>query len=357
MMKGDRKHENVGQRGRSVYANGSKSGLGDENRCRTGQFHRKTRFWHCEMACKSGRSEDNHENGPKQFIYAMNNKSNGKSRMNAEWMPIQRNGNGGFTLVELLTVIVIVGILASLILPALSKAKAQGQSTVCKNNLSQIGRAMEMYLSDNNRYPSAIFGGGHHQFKTWADQLAPYNPLNWTNLSWNCPTYIANNDVVKFAPPPKSGGQVVEWISYSYNAFGIAGPIPNAGGGWPTSQLGLGLIPPDTSREQLVLAPGEMYVAADARPIWWPPAGGCGYIGQPWMCPYRFGPLSPDVASRLEQAPPHSQGYNILFSDTHVALVKRQDYLYPPRTARNWNRDNQPHPELWASTNDWAIQN
>ena len=269
----------------------------------------------------------------------------------AERMPAQRNGAGGFSLVELLTVIVIIGILAALILPAMSKAKAQGQSTVCKNNLSQTGQAMAMYLSDNNRYPSAVFGGGPHQFKTWADQLAPYNPVNWTNLSWNCPTYVAHNDTVKFAPPSKLGGQVVEWSSYSYNAFGIAGPDPGAGG-WPTSQLGLGLIPPGTPREQQVLAPGEMYVVADARPIRWPPAGGSGYIGQEWMCPYRFGP-----PSKVEQAPPHSQGYNILFGDAHVALVKRQDYLYPPRTARNWNRDNKPHPELWASTSDWAIQN
>src|SRR5208283_3040468 len=112
------------------------------------------------------------------------------------WDPVQRNGHGGFTLVELLTVIVIIGDLAALLLTALSNAKAQGRSTVCKNNLTQTGRAMAMYLSDNNKYPPVIFGGGHHQFKTWADQLAPYNPLNWTNLSWHCPTYIANHDVV-----------------------------------------------------------------------------------------------------------------------------------------------------------------
>ncbi len=58
-----------------------------------------------------------------------------------------------------------------------------------------------------------------------------------------------------------------------------------------------------------------------------------------------------------EAAPPHSQGYNLLFNDAHVALVKRKDYLYPPRTAHHWNRDNQPHPELWSPTSHWAVQN
>ena len=30
-------------------------------------------------------------------------------------------------------------------------------------------------------------------------------------------------------------------------------------------------------------------------------------------------------------------------------------YLYPPRTAHNWNRDNQPHPETWAPTTQWMV--
>jgi hypothetical protein len=44
------------------------------------QRQRKTGANWAKKACKSGRREDNHENGKKQFIYAMNIKSNGKSR-------------------------------------------------------------------------------------------------------------------------------------------------------------------------------------------------------------------------------------------------------------------------------------
>jgi len=70
-----------------------------------------------------------------------------------------------------------------------------------------------------------------------------------------------------------------------------------------------------------------------------------------------FGPGgTPGLLFGGETAPPHSQGYNILFGDEHVSLVKRSDYLYPPRTAHNWNRDNQPHAELWAPKNQWAEQ-
>jgi len=57
-----------------------------------------------------------------------------------------------------------------------------------------------------------------------------------------------------------------------------------------------------------------------------------------------------------ETAPPHGKGYNMLFCDGHVAFVNRRDYLYPPRTARHWNRDNQPHSEAWAPPYYWMVQ-
>ncbi len=58
-------------------------------------------------------------------------------------------GHFGFSLVELLVVLAIVSILASLLLPALSHAKERGRRAVCLNNLSQISKACTMYALDN----------------------------------------------------------------------------------------------------------------------------------------------------------------------------------------------------------------
>jgi prepilin-type N-terminal cleavage/methylation domain-containing protein len=104
----------------------------------------------------------------------------------------------GFSLIELLVVISIIGILIGLLLPAVQKVREAANRASCLNNLKQMGIAIHMYHDISNQLPPTRLSDLH---ATWAVLLMPYLEETNTYNLWDLPTpYYQQSDAARKTP-------------------------------------------------------------------------------------------------------------------------------------------------------------
>jgi type II secretory pathway pseudopilin PulG len=124
-----------------------------------------------------------------------------------------------WTIIELMTVLVIIMILASLVLPAFSFVRDRSEKASCMNNLKNLAGSAHSHMRDHNRWPQFTIKSRSDMedaAKVWVDTLEPYGT---THKHWICPTvqrglkapdYTSDQDyrvdywMTNFSPHPRA---------------------------------------------------------------------------------------------------------------------------------------------------------
>ena len=242
----------------------------------------------------------------------------------------------GFSLVEMLVTVAVVGIVAALVLAAISQTKGRAKRIQCANNVRQLGLALQEFVGDNRAYPLGIFGTD--QSHTWFDALEDQMHRNvwksryvrntdfWTNGVWLCPSAERPSTL----PKKYTTG---DFFSYGYNMLGI-------GGQYGLGQL-FGKIKNPPVNESSVICPSEMISIGDGF------VGSHSNIldGNSWI-----GRVSAegDFVTTARAYARHQGKANVVFCDGHVSSPKLQ-FLFEATSDDAlvcWTRDHNPHREI-----------
>ncbi len=213
----------------------------------------------------------------------------------------------GFTLIEILVVLAIIGILSAILLPVFNSARESARRATCSSNLQQIGLAIAQYAQDNNRfYPNQANSlVGQKDECAWADRIARYVPDTRIFQCPDAPLQVytpgcpADSEAVD-----ESGARLGLDGAYDLNALTVKGRY--------------------TVNEVRLQHPSDTICALDGK----------GRVVTAGLDPI------PDTATLLAHGvhePRHGAGYNVLWMDGHVkwrsldSLVDRRLWIAASR--------------------------
>jgi prepilin-type N-terminal cleavage/methylation domain-containing protein/prepilin-type processing-associated H-X9-DG protein len=247
----------------------------------------------------------------------------------------------GFTLVELLVVVAIIGVLASLLLPVISRVKSEGRRARCISNLRQISTGWLSYSLEWDAYVPFADANAmvtHH----WALKLTPYVGARWSDKVYHCPDYQNTNNLVRPAfILQQRGSYDINVVGTSRNfepGRGVGGAI-NGGPPFTTSATQVS----DVRMPAELIAMGD--VCVDSR--WFMVFG---YLDFYWYAGDRYSATSMERAL-AEFNRRHKGMFNIQFADGHIESGKPTRFFkLEAAPMRRWNNDHEPR---WPRDTYW----